>query len=237
MDADRFDALSRLLGSPTTRRGTLFALLSGALSLTGSVTPEAGWAASGRCRFPCGPCQSCKKGKCVRTSRGKRCKRGRCVPRSNGILCGNPVSGFCQDGSCVPFPPPPPPPPCRTLQEDCNNDCCEGLVCGESRCSFSDRLCVLPEGEVCDGDSCSCAQGQKCSPVTNRCRACISDPSEECQEADDCCLPGVFCESRDGGPRTCCIGQNNEAVFCIETSQCCAGLICSEQTGRCVRVG
>lgn len=235
MDDDRFDTVSRLLGSRGTRRAGLTTLLGGALGLSGLIHADEGWAKTGRCKRSCGSCKTCKRVACTRTFGGKRCKRDKCVPVRNGTRCSG---GTCLGGRCAPFPtPPPPPPPCLALQENCNDVCCDGLVCAESRCTFSDRLCVLPEGELCNDDNCSCAQGQKCSPVTDRCRACISDPAETCREPDDCCLPGALCESRTPEvPPTCCIGERNESSFCLDNDVCCEGLVCAQETGRCVRV-
>jgi hypothetical protein len=231
MDADRFDSISRLLSSSSTRRAALPALLASAIGLTSYVHPNKVWA-GGRCKPACRTCQSCKKGKCVRTANGKRCKRGKCVSVRNGQRCSG---GTCLGGRCAPFPTLPP--PCRRLRQSCDDDCCDGLVCGDNGCEKG-RVCLRPLGAECSGDDCNCSQVlQKCSPVTGTCRACVF-PEETCQVADDCCICGNDCEcgtSAGDKKNVCCFTQGS--INCQVTSECCAGLVCEigeDGFGECV---
>jgi hypothetical protein len=102
MDADRFDALARILTTAGSRRALTFAL-GGFLALLVLERPDDTTAAkSGKCKQPCGPCARCKEGKCKHTAHGKRCKAGKCKPKRNGKSC--PQFGTCRGGKCrVPF--------------------------------------------------------------------------------------------------------------------------------------
>lgn len=221
MDADRFDAVSRLLGATGTRRRALTALLGGALGLSGFSGPDEAWAASGKCKKRCGACKNCQRGKCVRTADGIRCKRGRCVSVRNGTRC---AGGTCLGGRCAPFPTPPP--PCRTLRQSCADDCCDGLVCDRNGCEPG-SVCVRPLGKPCDGDDCNCSNLlQNCSDETDTCRACVF-PEEACQVADDCCICANDCAcgpSAGTEENVCCFTEGSPN--CLTTSECCAGLVC-----------
>jgi hypothetical protein len=232
MDADRFDAASRLFGATGTRRGALTALLAGAFGLASLADPDDAWAASGKCRKPCGACKRCQRGTCVRTADGKRrCKPGRCVSVRNGTRC---PGGTCLGGRCAPFPTPP---PCRSLRQSCDNDCCGGLVCDRNGCEPG-NVCLVPIGKRCQGDECNCSNlRQNCSSVTDTCRACVF-PGETCQVADDCCICSNDCDcgtSAGDQENVCCFTEGS--INCLRTSECCAGLVCvidEEGFGECV---
>ena len=224
MDADRFDAVSRLLGSTGTRRGTLAALLSGALGLSGLPGPDAAWAASGKCKKPCGACKRCQRGKCVRTAGRIRCQRGKCVSVRNGTRCS---TGTCLGGRCAPFPTPPPP-PCRTLRQECAGDCCGNLVCANSNCA-SFNVCVQPAGGPCNvsapAGNCDCENTQRCTS-NNTCEIC-EGAGALCDTRDDCCNILHACQPAEtGGPNRCCAPLGTGCR--VSSPECCAGLFCDE---------
>jgi hypothetical protein len=105
VEADRFDALSRVLSVAGSRRGTLTAALSGALGLLGLAHPDdAAAATSGKCKPRCGECEKCKKGDCDKKDGKKVCTKGKCQAKTNGTPCS---AGTCQDRRCTNSPPPP----------------------------------------------------------------------------------------------------------------------------------
>ena len=106
MDADRIDAIAKVLISETSRRRTLGGLLGGTLGLLGLTEREHARARSGKCKLTCAECATCKKGRCRKTKHGKRCKNGKCLPKTDGTACTG--GGSCQGGICAAAPVPPP---------------------------------------------------------------------------------------------------------------------------------
>lgn len=94
LNSDHFDALARTSVSFTTRRLALIALLNGAVAAMGLADTEAGAAT---CKPGCNECQACKKGRCKKTSRGKKCKKGTCQAKAKGTPCS---IGTCRNGTC-----------------------------------------------------------------------------------------------------------------------------------------
>lgn len=107
MDANRFAALSRLVGAAPTRRaalGVLAAGLTGALVVGhGTEEAEAGIPIV-NCKVPGKKCKGKKSGnqKCCTG----RCRKGRCACARKGHPCWDPLegalccSGKCQGGRC-----------------------------------------------------------------------------------------------------------------------------------------
>jgi|SRR5215211_2132819 len=165
MDANRFDSIAKALIGAASRRAALAAALGGSFGVLGVAQPDE-TAAGGRCKPMCGECQTCKKGTCRKTPRGKRCKRGKCQPKDDGTAC---TAGTCQGGVC-------------TDRNTCTNNLCPPTM-GPSPCGPAGSSCVcygaVPGSGVCvrdDGgaDLCPtgvCGPGLRCLSLcgTQRC--------------------------------------------------------------------
>lgn len=102
MDGADFDTLTRAVGTLTTRRLALAALLGGAFGRLGPADIAAK-RKSGRCKPTCGECHTCDKGRCRKNNQGEKvCKKGKCKPKATGAPCTEFRSGRCQNGTCVP---------------------------------------------------------------------------------------------------------------------------------------
>jgi hypothetical protein len=161
MDAQRFDALIRLVSVPQPRRGLLFALAG---LLAGSDVGSASAAKRKRCRPRCAVCERCtRKGQCKRkpdgeTCRGKpccECKGGLCAQRDDDTACND--TGRCLSGECNPRP------TCLRAGQACSapQECCS-RECNGTACALSQP------GERCRQDS-DCA-GSPGTCVGYRCR-------------------------------------------------------------------
>lgn len=160
MDADRFDALTRLLGSRTSRRVALGLVATGMLTI---AVPEADAARCSRKR----PCRECK-----------RCnRRGRCRRKKNGTICS---TGICQRGSCIAAPHQG---ICTAQQDYCAGD--SEVQCGTSN---GDCHCVVrPNGRSFCADTvfyCTtdpCTSDIECVARTGDVAAvCLTGGSCEC---------------------------------------------------------
>lgn len=137
MDSIRFDRLSRLVATRTTRRAGLGLLA--ALGLLGlSQTP----AAALKCTLKCRPCRRCKW---VKTPKIVQ----RCVPKPLGTAC---PGGSCRFGTCI----------CREGYRPCkdrggcipNDVCCTYADCPEGA-TCQAGTCVCPPGTApCGGRCC-----------------------------------------------------------------------------------
>jgi len=131
MEVERFDALSRFIGSRTSRRMAAGLVAAGLLGMT---VPEAA-------ATKCSKLQHCPE--C------KRCRRHRCKPDTLATSC---TGGTCQSGTCVPS--------CGDLFSPCGraSDCCSGScnctdINGDGVCDD----CVDNNGDGnCDVRSGSC---------------------------------------------------------------------------------
>ena len=86
MDAERFDAISRALGTQSRRRGMLRAAAGGALGMVGiSRLSDSALAAKCKNDNDCDGKDVCKNGKCVECKNDDDCKSGE----------------FCDDNTCV----------------------------------------------------------------------------------------------------------------------------------------
>jgi hypothetical protein len=98
MNDHHVDAVAKTLFAAASRRRTLGGLLGGAFALFGLSNSDESLAATGRCKPTCKACETCQKGKCRRTPRGKKCKKGKCKPKPNGTRCG--ADRICDRGVC-----------------------------------------------------------------------------------------------------------------------------------------
>ena len=85
MDADRFDAVTRFIGSRRSRRVALGLVMTGLLTV---AVPDA----EARCsaRKPCPTCKRCRRHRCRRDT------------SQDGTVCDG-DGGTCQNGTCVSF--------------------------------------------------------------------------------------------------------------------------------------
>jgi hypothetical protein len=225
MDADRFDALSRRIGTRTSRRVTLGLAAMGLLTI---AVPEA---AAARCsnRKPCPTC--------------KRCKRHRCKPDAmkNGTPCS---TGTCQQGVCTSSSGCSPAGtggrecqengPCRSPADMPVSGACGGLpdacreCCTSNDCSDTSRMeCRHNEGSICvcggsthectDGLCWSCCTTEHC--VGGRHNAdgfiCTTFKSCACQEGS------IECPKADQTGNFCADPTSNQN--CGSCGNTCAG--------------
>jgi hypothetical protein len=134
MDANRFDALARVIVARTTRRVAVGLAVSG---LLGVAVPDAEAARCSKTR----PCPACK-----------RCKRQRCRKdvTQNGTGC---TGGTCQNGVCTAE--------CSSAQDctgtdtDCRTRTCSNGTCGTSFTAAGVAITAQTAGDckktVCDG--------------------------------------------------------------------------------------
>lgn len=157
-----FDDVSRVIGSPVSRRkmlslvgsavgGAMFASLGLRATAFGAQTPEN--------TAKCGPHQkACGKNCC---DPDRVCVEGICCPpgqtNCNGKCCG----GTCTDGVC-----------CGKESHYCGGACCpDGIVCCNGKCCgskssvcFNGKCCL--SGIICNGVCCQpneiCCDGKRC---------------------------------------------------------------------------
>ena len=225
MDGKQFDDLAKALGSGTTRRLTLGALVGGALGALGLAETAAKKKKKKKkgCKPACTDCQSCKKKK----------KKGVCQPLANGTACTSLSGGAtCQNGTCT----------CPTGQTNVIGTCTcpAGLTkCGtacvdtqtdESNCGACGTVCgtnqVCQRGTCFPKSICAATQTGLCAPMTTICGTgaggapCACGPSTEsnivCVEvpAGATCATLTPCTSS----ATCPTGQ-----ACVEVGSCCMG--------------
>jgi hypothetical protein len=179
MDGAEFDILARAVGSPTTRRLALAALLSGAFARLG-LAGTAAKRKSGRCKPKCDECYTCDKGKCHKNTQGKKvCKKGKCQPTATGSPCTSFPSGRCLNGTCV---------PASTCPATITQLCPGGPAV---RCGGTDAApCVCsrsPEGQV------ACIllpPGLNCPDVTPCSSSATCGVGYVCVETGSCCIEG-----------------------------------------------
>jgi hypothetical protein len=236
---DRFDALIRLLTDRASRRAAVGSSAAAMLSFLGFVEASSKKREK-RCNKKCGPCKTCKKGKCR--------------PKPDGTDCGNCRS--CQGGACLSD--------CDSDQEcrdgqcTCGGTacagCCDGTTCrhGDTLafCGRNGRTCVeCVSGQECFSGECVCAyssctgccSGTTCQPGTNE-AACgqYANACVTCQACEVCsdgicvndCAGGHVCRN---GTCVCPSGQKECHGTCIDISQCCG--ICPQDQVCCYNVG
>jgi hypothetical protein len=163
VDATRFDRLARALSGVTSRRGASralagLALIGGMSSRPGLDLALAGKKRKKKCKKTCGPCRTCKKGKCKPNTAA--CRKGQ-VCLGNGscaIACGTDGSicgavgcgGACPQsiegsGQCAQgFP------TCDLIPQVCasTKECPVGQHCEETGCPGTFRCVPLCTGTV-----------------------------------------------------------------------------------------
>jgi len=182
----RFDAIAKALGSVTTRRLTLGALLGGALARLGLTDAEA--AKSGKCKTKCGECEKCKKGKRRKKNGKKVYKKGKCQPKTNGTVC---TGGSCCGGVC------------RDLQSDeancgtCGTVCTANQVCQAGSCFPRSTCPAAGTGfctfTPCGTPECFCAQSTEGNSVCVTIAGAACPPTGGSCTTDASCPPGEVC--------------------------------------------
>ena len=234
MDADHFDALTRILGrAAATRRAALGTLLVAALGRAVRSPAEAAAAACDRTGRPCrkdGQCCSgrCKQGTCAGCPNGRMACGGACVnPNNDPKNCGKcnrrcAAGQACVDGVC------------QCGGASCPDGCCDGATCqtgtANDHCGRGGAACVACANDLeCVGGSCACTAA--------------SCPSGCCAGAT--CKLGTadgFCGANGAACVACGTGQRclNCAYVCDGTScpnGCCAGATCvpagQQKDGQC----
>jgi hypothetical protein len=184
MEDIRFDTLARAVGSLTTRRLALAALLGGVFGRLGPAETAAK-RKSGRCKPKCGDCYKCAKGKCRKNNQGEKvCKKGRCKLKATGTPCTTFRGGHCQNGTCFPTSTCP-----VTTTAICPGGMgvrCGGVDTAPCLCSRSTEgqvACIIvPSGFNCPdvtpcGSSATCGAGYVCVE-TGSC--CPNGPANAC---------------------------------------------------------
>jgi hypothetical protein len=218
MDSARFDRLTRVIGTLSTRRAAL-GLLS-ALGLAGALADD-GDAKKKRkkCKKKCGPCRKCKKGKCK--------------PKPDGADCGG--GATCQSGECV----------CPTeccADSDCGSDCavcdsgqcvstcpdgqvCQGDTCVAS-CPTGQKECngvCIPENQCCGG----CPAGQTCCTNVVECKDTRNDPDFCGGCANHQCPGGAFCANG-----ACSVQCNTIGDVCFQPDCKCGSRVDPAHSGQ-----
>ncbi len=167
MDGERFDALTRVLGTGGRSRRGAFRLLTGGLVAGGlsGLGPQEAAAACVAAGKKCRPGQRCCS--------GARCTGSRCACKPGRKRCGKVCrqcctgadcpSGACRKGRCLPA------------------SCADGRRNGDETdvdCGGSCPPCA--DGKVCAGNG-DCAGGHCCGGT---CRACCGDG--DCPRAETC---------------------------------------------------
>lgn len=255
MDGQRFDELTRLIGSGATRRRMLKLFGGGAAVAAGLgrlSEARAGFCtgAGDSCGFDDVCCsQSCVDEICQCSGTGSACI-------DDGDCC---VDNVCDGGLCVAT--------CASAGEACvsTDDCCANNECIDDICSF----CRV-EGIVCEDDS-DCCQGLFCDGDSGLCAYPCGGEFDRCETSDDCCAgyacvnggKGSFCFpippeceiDGDCDPCEACVegtcewqctscegcnpdaGDNGTCYFTCDLGEgdaCCdAGEVCNQETGVC----
>jgi hypothetical protein len=217
MDADRFDALSRALTNPGTRRTTLGALFG---ALVGGALPGRSPEALAAPCLPPGA-KPCRKGSQCCSGRCKRKKK--CLPCSSGTeycaslrACVDPTQYQTDAANC------------GSCGNDCGANACEngectggGLTCspcqGDKVCDTSTGFCTCPAARPvqCDGNSTRCSA----DPLTDSTRCGLN-----CLDCGVSSAPGYSC--CDG---LCVNGCGPNSNGSCQTGPC--GTSCTPCTG------
>lgn len=205
MDQDRFDQLTRVVASSSSRRSLIRAAIgsaAGAVLAAIGVRPAEADVRS---------CVQCRRGVCTPVRNGTRC--GQCGTCTNGFCAMDRSScGTCQycetaDMTCRPTP--------RDEGEPCGScGTCEGGTC-KRNADACDEDCERCKGNPRSGFSCAsrCSGDKKCCP------------GGRCIAPDDCCEGQHRCADD-----TCCFEDCCGSTCCDPgTQQCCGGLCCSKE--------
>jgi hypothetical protein len=234
MDGQRFDHVTRLIGSGASRRSVLKGLTGALLGAAGLASARSQAGATVTCTpqgVSCGgealPC--CPGFICL--SATETC--GLCIEDGSEITCASGeecCSGLCGKGVCFSEEP-----VCLEFDETCGLNpaqgelsCCEGLTC-------IDNVCVPVCAEV--GESCGTLQGRTdvvcCEGLAcNDEGVCEEIEVPECETDDDCVIEAAG----DVDAAICCAGACRQIECCIDdedpNARCAEGSSCFE--GICV---
>jgi hypothetical protein len=210
MDADHFDALTRILGrAVATRRAALGSLLVAALGEATRGQVEAAAAACDRAGRSCrkdGQCCSgkCKQGTCAGCPNGRKACGGECVnPDNDPKNCGKrnrrcAAGQTCFDGVC------------QCGGASCPDGCCDGATCQtgttNDHCGRGGAACVAcADDQVCVGGSCACTAA---SCPSGCCDGTTCVPAGQ-QTDGQCGANGAACAACPNG-KHCCGGVCQE---------------------------
>jgi hypothetical protein len=241
MDGPRFDALTRTLTVPRSRRSTLGGLAGGILVALGLVLDEMGALAKKKKRKKAKKKKQCSAGKPIRCGRDccrpdETCKNGTCLDHcDDGVLNFGETDVDC-GGSCRAVR------KCRLGKAcaeatDCFNNVCNGSVCTEclidSDCDgLGNPLRFRCFDEFCfecafDFDCPRPGQGAKQTVCINkRCVECAS--GADCPAARPFCMTDLNEECVDNAVRPCACRQ------CRDDVDCASGQVCNDENGSCV---
>jgi hypothetical protein len=240
MDGLRFDALTRSLAGPHSRRTTLGRLAAGSLFACALALDETR-VHTRRRKKKARRNRSCSAGNPIRCGRfccrpDERCRNGRCISH-----CEDGEKNFGEtDTDCGGI--------CRTVRKcglgkscaedaDCFNNVCNGNLCTECRIDSDCDGLGNPLRFRCFDDFCfECATNFDCPRPGQGAKQtiCINKRCVECASDDDCPSTRKFCVTslreacEDNAVRPC------ECRQCRDIVDCDPGQVCDEENGTCV---
>jgi hypothetical protein len=225
IDAERFDAITRIVGSRASRRLAVGLVVAGLLGITGPPAEAA------RCtkQSPCPECQKCKKHKCkpvngILCTGGGTCTNGVCTAPS---ACTPACTGgkACQaNGTCACPPNKPHVEPDQNCDSTCR-ECCIDSHCNPGRhCDNAlGGVCVCPNQQHdCDGDGVcwSCCTDQDCAAYGQApADGFICTAQRACR-----CTAGTSACRKAGGIGEFCADLQADELNCGECGHPCGGL-------------
>jgi hypothetical protein len=232
MTDERFDRLTKLVSTSTTRRGLLKGAAAVALSgLVARVRGAGGQDADARARIQMACARLGQPCSTVKGTAGSLI----CCPHlacDSDHVCCAPHNGSClADGDCCGDD------ICRPNPTGLGNRCLPpggvGAGCVEQAdcqanltCDLSSDLCLVAAGLPCVNNS-DCVSGI-CDDATGTCAGgCFAD-SAACLDAADCC--SGFC---DPYTLTCTAFCTGDTGPCSANTECCSGM-CDDLTGQCL---
>ena len=214
MDGNRFDRLTRLLASATSRRTAIKGAFGIAIGgATAGAMVEDGEAI--RCRLGGNYCtrnSQCCSGTCRTGSRWPTRLRNRCACNPGQTDCGSSCVTLGTNSNCS---------RCGNrcaAGQTCLSGTCQNVIpCGSTYCNKSTEICV--ENSVC------CAKGSNSQLCDGACcdGHCCDDV---CCDADKKCVGFVCCEETDNDALCngeCCANVCADGVCCIADEIECEG--------------
>jgi hypothetical protein len=207
MDNARFDRLTVLLGTASTRRAGLGFLA--ALGLGSGLVDRAEAKKKHR--------KKCKKKKCGAC---QKCKKGKCTPQPDGTACGG--GAACSAGQCI----------CPTeccADTDCDacaacdsgqcvSTCPDGQFCQDDtcivKCPSGQKACqgiCIPDNQCCP----ACPSNQVCCTNVVECKDVRNDDDFCGQCANGQCPGGAFCANGACGLTCNTVGEVCFAPDCL----------------------
>jgi hypothetical protein len=208
VDRTRFDALTRLIGTGSTRRTVLG--LATALGLSSLLAEAKKRRKKKKKCKSCAICQQCKQGKCKGKADGSDCGGG---ATCQGGACTCPAGQkFCA-GSCIPD------------SQCCPSDCDDGNTCTTGICDQGTCIYMpLADNSACGDGTGRCRDGTCYPPPT------CSPRYGPCATVDDCCSAGsthvpTTCPS-EGPEAHTCRGRSDSGQPCHDGTHCWSGANC-----------